>query len=83
MNAGELEIMNVIHGSPAERAGLKPGWIVDKVDGNLTRDLPLADCVQMIRGAVGTKVKLELIDPQTNERHPFEVTRDKIRLDPG
>jgi len=78
MNSGELIIMSLVQGSPAEKAGLPSGWIVDKVDGASMRDLPLAECVQMIRGPIGTKVKLELLEPETNERRVFEVTRETI-----
>jgi len=78
MNSGELIIMSLVQGGPAEKAGIPSGWIVDKVDGASTRDLPLADCVQMIRGPIGTKVKLELLEPETNERRVFEVTRETI-----
>jgi len=80
MKAGELEIMSVLPGSPAERAGLPPGWLVDKVDGTSMRDRPLVECVQLIRGPVGTKIKLDLIDPQTNERKTYEVIRERIQL---
>jgi hypothetical protein len=80
IDEGELRIIQVLHGSPAERAGLVAGWIVDKVDGLSMRDTPLVECVQAVRGAAGTKVKLELIDPETNERKTYEVTREKIRL---
>jgi hypothetical protein len=80
MKGGELVIMSVLPGSPAERAGLPPGWLVDKVDGTSTRDRPLVECVQLIRGPVGTKIKLDLIDPQTNERKTYEVIRERIQL---
>jgi S1-C subfamily serine protease len=78
MNSGELIIMSLVQGGPAEKAGLPSGWIVDKVDGASMRDLPLAECVQMIRGPIGTKVKLELLEPETNERRVFEVARETI-----
>jgi S1-C subfamily serine protease len=80
MTDGEVIIVSTISGSPAEKAGLLAGWIVDKVDGTSLRDRPLAECIQMVRGAVGTKVKLELVEPTTNERRTYEVTRDRILL---
>ena len=33
----------------------------------------------MIRGPVGSKVKLELFDPSKNKAITFEITRDTIK----
>jgi len=45
--------------------------VVDKIDGTSTEGKLLKDCVDMLRGPVGTKVKLELVDMQTARPIPW------------
>ncbi len=59
-------------GSPAEKAGVKAGDIILKVDGEDVTTMPLNDIVSRIRGQEGTEVKLSLLRP--NENHSLEVT---------
>jgi C-terminal processing protease CtpA/Prc len=42
--------------------------------------MPLAKCIALIRGPVGTKVRLELLDPQKNAVIPVEVIRERVQL---
>src|SRR6185503_17128815 len=72
-----LRIMNVFPGTPAERAGLTAGLIIHKVDDVLVAGLPLQECVNLIRGPIGSTVRLELIDPQQEETNTVELTRQK------
>ncbi|MBV8147875.1 MAG: S41 family peptidase [Candidatus Eremiobacteraeota bacterium] len=51
-------ILQPIEQMPAARAGMKPGEIVDSVGGKPVRGLPLDRVEQMIRGEVGTVVRL-------------------------
>jgi C-terminal processing protease CtpA/Prc len=51
-------ILQPIEQMPAARAGMKPGEIVDTVDGKPVRGVPLDQVEQLIRGEVGTVVRL-------------------------
>jgi carboxyl-terminal processing protease len=51
---------------PAARAGMKPGEVVDTVDGKTVRGLPLDRVEQLIRGEAGSSVHLTT--------HPFTGT---------
>jgi thiol-disulfide isomerase/thioredoxin len=75
-----LEIIHVLPNTPASKAGLSEGLVVDQIDGTSTHDKLLKDCVDMLRGAVGTKVKLQLIDTANGKTNTVELTREKISV---
>src|ERR1700722_19005863 len=69
-----LIIIQVLPNTPAFKAGLIPGLIIQKIDGTATADKHLKDCVDMLRGAAGTTVKLELIDTAQSQTNTVELT---------
>jgi len=77
---GVVQIVRVLPGSPAELAGLKPPLNVHKVDGIALLHLPLSETVRLIRGPVGTKVRLELSEVLQDETFTVELTRQKLEL---
>jgi len=70
-------ILDIIPGSPAEKAGLKAHDSVYAVDGDPVLLEEGADVVQRIRGEAGTKVVLTVKTPGKSERD-VEVTRAQI-----
>jgi len=76
----KIVIYEVIPNSPANKAGITPGLIIMKVDDKSTEGMQWEDCVHLIRGPVGSKVKLELFDPGRNKSISFEITRDTINV---
>jgi carboxyl-terminal processing protease len=75
-----LRITSVLPGTPAAQAGLSAGLIIQKVDDVLVTGLPLQECVSLIRGPIGSIVRLELIDPEQEETNTVELTRQKLQL---
>jgi len=75
-----LTVIAPIKGSPSERAGLKAGDKILKVDDAFTENLTLDQAIHKIRGERGTKVVLTIA--RTGEDKPREVniTRDIIRV---
>jgi len=73
-----ISVIAPLEESPAQKAGIKPGDIIIKVEGKETIGWSLADAVAKIRGKKGTPVKLTII--HENEDTPKEVTivRDTI-----
>ncbi len=53
-------IEDVVAGSPAAAAGLKVGDLVLTVDSRKATDLPLAKAREILKGAPGTKVRLQV-----------------------
>ena len=77
---GIVQIVRVLPGSPAELAGLQPPLNVHKVDGVALLGLPFSESVRLIRGPVGTKVRLELSEVLQDEKFTVELTRQKLEL---
>ena len=77
---GIISVSSVIEGSPAEAAGILPGYIIKSVDGNSVNGLKINDVVKMILGEEGTKVKITFeIGKQLKD---IELTRQLIRINP-
>ena len=57
----DLVLTAITPGSPAERAGLKRGDIVRKVDGEDIAGLSVGEAISKIRGAAGRAVELSIL----------------------
>ena len=66
-----LYVLSVVKGSPADKAGLKAGDIIEYIDTKATRDISLYDAKQMIQGAPDSSLKLRVL--RTNSK-PATVT---------
>lgn len=77
---GALIIVAPLKGNPAEAAGLKAGDKIIKVDDTFTDDLSVEEAVKLIRGTIGTKVKLQIFREGWDKTREFEVTRANIIL---
>jgi carboxyl-terminal processing protease len=74
----QLVIVAPLQGSPAEKAGLKPGDIISKVDGGSLVGLTPDQARDKVRGKKGTQVVLTII---RGSAAPFDVTitRDVVQ----
>ncbi|HKV78711.1 MAG TPA: PDZ domain-containing protein [Candidatus Sulfotelmatobacter sp.] len=60
---GQVVIVAPLDGSPAQRAGLKPGDIILRVNGQDIAGRPLDEVVNDISGPTGTSVTLTILSP--------------------
>jgi carboxyl-terminal processing protease len=77
---GVLVIVAPLPGSPAEKAGLKPGDILVSIDGADATSLALDEAVNKIRGPKGTQVKIGVLRGSDAKPQIFSVTRDTIAI---
>ena len=77
---GILTIIAPLKDTPAERAGLKPGDKILRVDDKDTADLALDEAVRLIRGERGTEVKLLIMRDSFDRPQEFKIVRDIIRI---
>ncbi|MBL7136533.1 MAG: S41 family peptidase [Candidatus Marinimicrobia bacterium] len=75
-----LTVISPMEGSPAKRAGIFPGDQILKVDSISTIGLSLNKTAKMIRGKVGTKVKLTIRRPGIPGECVYALTREKIKV---
>lgn len=69
---GYIRIVSPIDDTPAQKAGLKPGDFIVKIDNESVQDMDLRDAVEKMRGKPGTKVTLTIY--REGEKTPFNVT---------
>lgn len=77
MRDGRLMIVTPIKGTPADKAGLKPGDVILKVGDTLIQGMTEFDAINLIRGPKGSQVVLTV---QRGSQPAFTVTitRDTI-----
>src|ERR1017187_5791168 len=77
---GKLEtvVEAPIPGSPAFRAGLRPGDVVAKVDGKPTEGLNTQKVAEMLKGPKGTQVEVTIIREGYDQPLIVKITRDEI-----
>lgn len=73
-----LTIISPMVGSPAEKAGLKPGDKVIAIDGEDMTGIDGELVRQRVIGEKGTKVHLTIFRPTTEETLEFDIVRDSI-----
>ncbi|HZU43630.1 MAG TPA: S41 family peptidase [Terriglobales bacterium] len=66
-------------GTPAARAGVRPGDIIIAVDGQPTDNMSTDDVVQKVRGPKGTTVHITVMREGSERPLEFALTRDEIR----
>ena len=76
---GLIRVVSPIEGSPADRAGLKPGDLITRVDDTAVKGLTLNEAVKRMRGEPGTKVQLTILRRDENRTFPVTIMREEIR----
>jgi len=59
-NSGELKLLHVTAVSPVFKMGLRPGDVIEGIDGTLTKSLVLDEALMRIRGEVDSTVKMTI-----------------------
>lgn len=75
---GILAIIAPLEGTPAEKAGLKAGDRILKIDDTITNELSLDEAVRLIRGPEGTVVTLTIFSEGDDEAREVKITRQAI-----
>ena len=74
-----IYVHQVYTDSPAERAGMREGDIITKVDGTDVTDMDLDGIVSMVRGEKGTKVVITVYRETDNKEYDLTAIRDEIK----
>lgn len=74
---GFIKIVTPIDDSPADKAGIKAGDIIVKINDTPTKDMPLNDASAKMQGKIGEKINLTLVRGQGK---PFTVTITRAKV---
>ena len=77
---GGLELVSIFEGSPAEKAGLRPGDQIVMVEGQDVTHLSQDEIIALVRGPANTPVRLGILRPGVDEILKFEVVRARISV---
>ena len=80
LKKGHVVVVAPIDGSPAQKAGLRPGDVILKVGGHDIQDWPLSRVVEEVTGRPGTSVALTIQDPTTEQTREVKIVRASIKL---
>lgn len=75
-----LTVVTPIKNSPAERAGVRAGDKIIKIDDKIASDIAVDQAVKLIRGPQGTKVKITFLREGTSEPLEKSIQRDVIDI---
>lgn len=79
---GYATVVSVVPGSPAEKAGLNDGDIIEAIGPQDTRDLSLAMIQLLLDGQPGSQVQLSVVRPRKAAPEKVELTRSVTNLPP-
>ncbi|QQG44017.1 MAG: S41 family peptidase [Candidatus Roizmanbacteria bacterium] len=78
LKSNKIVVIAPLKNSPAEKAGIKSGDFIIKVNNESVKGWSLIQAVSKIRGPKGTKVKIAF--ERNGKEFEVELTRDQIRV---
>ena len=75
-----LTVIAPLKDTPAERAGMRPGDKIIKIDDTISSDLTIDEAVRLIRGPKGEKVVLTVVREGSSEPIEVSIVRDIIKI---
>ncbi len=80
MKDGYIMVVAPLKDTPAEKAGIKPGDYILKVNNESTTGWTIDQAVAKIRGPVGTTVKLSILHEKASKPVDMTITRATITV---
>ncbi|MBC7189175.1 S41 family peptidase, partial [Candidatus Aerophobetes bacterium] len=77
---GFITVIDPLENTPASKAGLRAGDRIIKINGIDTQGMSLDEAVSLLRGEVGTQVKITIKREGIPEPLEFTLTRELIKL---
>jgi len=77
---GQLQVIAPLEGTPAQRAGLRAGDKILKINDTSTADLTIDEAVSLIRGPKGTEAALTIYREEWETTKEIKIIRDVIQV---
>jgi carboxyl-terminal processing protease len=79
---GYADVVSIIPGGPAEKAGVENSDIIESIEGKSTHDMSLAEIRALMSGEVGSTVSVAVVRPRKAEPQKIVITRDVVTIPP-
>jgi|694.fasta_scaffold14922_11 carboxyl-terminal processing protease len=79
MENGFVKVVSPIDDTPAQRAGIKAGDLIIRLDDKPVKGMSLADAVKSMRGAAGSKILLTIVREGLDTPLKISIIRDVIK----
>ncbi len=80
MEDGFVKVVSPIDDTPAQRAGVKAGDLIIRIDDTPVKGLTLNEAVKLMRGKPGSDVKITLVREGREKPMKFTITRAVIKV---
>lgn len=80
MDEGAIKVITPLDGSPSQKAGIKPGDIVVRIDDQPMKGKTLTDATRLMRGPKDTPIKLSLQRKGVDDPIEVVLMRDLIHV---
>ena len=80
MEAGVVKVISPIDDTPAEKAGIKAGDYIVKIGAEQVQGKSLMEAVKLMRGPVGTSIKLTVRRKNFKKPLEFNISREIIEI---
>ncbi len=80
MEAGVVKVISPIDDTPAEKAGIKAGDYIVKIGEEQVQGKSLMEAVKLMRGPVGTSIKLTVRRKNFKKPLEFNISREIIEI---
>src|SRR5579859_7428707 len=77
---GYADVVSVLPGSPAEKAGIEPSDIFEAIEGQSTRDMSLPEIHSLLSGTPGSTVNVAVVRARKAEPQKMVITRDIVSI---
>jgi carboxyl-terminal processing protease len=80
MRDGNLTVMKVLKGTPAQRSGIRAKDVISRIEEQSTINMDVQDAVDRLRGKPGTRVNVTVSKPGTEPRK-LAIVREVINVE--
>jgi len=77
---GYADVVSVLPGSPAEKAGIEATDIFESIEGQSTRDMSLPEIRSALSGTPGSNVNVSVVRARKAEPQKMVITRDVVAI---
>jgi carboxyl-terminal processing protease len=79
---GYVAVVDALPGSPAEKANVTTGDLIESINGIATRDMPLAYAEQLLRGDRNSTVEITVLRLRNPDPQKLTLTRTSVAFPP-